>query len=244
MKTISALAIALLFTGSVLAADTNTTGQVKEALSKLKSAANYSWTTTLKIADLPFTPGPVKGKAEKDGFASVSQEMNENKLEAVMKGDKIALKTEDQWQLIDEVDGFAAMMGSWLTANGTAGDEAGKLIGLVKELTTGEGGMVSGDLTTEGAQSLLAVRPRGTNAGPKPPAPKNAKGSVKFWLKDGALVKFESHLQGAVAFGPDQEEREMDMTRTIEIQEVGTTKLEVPAEAKKKLEPKSDLPKS
>jgi len=237
-KTIALIITSLMLASSVFAADTNTTDKVKAALAKLKAAANYSWTTTLKIADMPFTPGPVKGKAGKDGFALVSQEMNDNTLEAVIKGDKVALKNEGQWQLIDEADGFVAMMGGWLTANGTAVEEAGKLLENVNELQAGEGDLFSGDFTSEGAKSLMTFRPRGANAGPTPPAPKNAKGSVKFWIKDGALTKFESHLRGTIAFGPDQEEREMDTTRTVEIQDVGTTKIEVPADAQKKLEAK------
>jgi len=237
MKKSIALALSsLLVASSVFAADTNTTEKVKAAIAKVKTAANYSWTTTLTIADMPFTPGPVKGKAEKDGFAMVSQEMNDNTIEAVMKGEKVAMKNEGQWVLLDEAEGFVAMMGGWVTANGTAVDEAEKLLKNVKELQAGENGLFSGDLTTDGAKSFLAFRPRGGM--PAPPAPKNAKGSVKFWVKDGALIKFESHIQGAVAFGPDQEEREMDTTRTIEIQELGTTKIEVPADAKKKLEAK------
>jgi len=239
MKKTIALAITSLFAASsMFAADATPTDQVKAGIAKDKAAANYSWTTTLTIADMQFTPGPVKGKAEKDGFAMVSQEMNDNKLEAVMKGDKVALKNESQWQLIDEADGFVAMMGGFLTANGTALDEAEKLLKYVKELKAGEAGLISGDLTTEGAGTMMAFRPRGANAGAPPAAPKNAKGSVKFWIKDGALVKIESHISGATAFGPDQEERQMDTTRTIEISDLGTTKLEVPADAKKKFETK------
>ncbi len=63
-------------------------------------------------------------------------------------------------------------------------------------------------------------------------------GPVKFRLKDGALSKFESHLQGTVSFGPDQDERDFEVTRTVEIKDVGTTKLDVPAEASKVLETK------
>jgi hypothetical protein len=41
-----------------------------------------------------------------------------------------------------------------------------------------------------------------------------------------------------MAFGPDQDARDFDMTRTVEIQNAGTTKVEVPDEAKKKFEAK------
>jgi hypothetical protein len=236
MKTTTTIAISLLAAGLLSAAETNTNERVKATVTKLTEQTNYSWTTIIKMPDMPFEPGPVKGRTEKGGYAMVTQQLNENTVQAVFKGDKVAVKGESGWELIDEADGMVAMMGGWLTANGTAADEAGKLLKNVKELKAGDGDVFSGDLTAEGAKDLLTFRPRGGNA--PPPPPKNAKGSVKFWLKEGALIKFESHLQGVVAFGPDQDERDFEATRTIEIQDVGTTRLEVPEEARKKMETK------
>jgi hypothetical protein len=235
MKRNTLFLIALLAAGPLFGADTNTTGKVTDALATLNAATNYSWTAVIKIPNMPFDPGPVQGKIEKGGYAMVTQQFNDNNLEAVFKGDKIALKTGDQWQNIDDADDQAAMMGGWLTASGTAADEAGKLLKKVKDLTAGDDGVFSGDFTDAGATELLTFHPR---RGDAPPAPKNAKGSVKFWLKDGALAKYESHLQGTVAFGPDQDERDFEVTRTVEIKDVGTTKLEVPAEATKVFETK------
>ena len=64
----------------------------------------------------------------------------------------------------------------------------------------------------------------------------NPKGTVKFWIKDGLLLKYEYHVQGAVSFnGKDQN---VDQTTTVVIKDVGTTKVEVPDEAKKIIEAK------
>jgi hypothetical protein len=234
IKKTTTFLIALLTAGPLFAADTNTTSQVGGALAKLKSATNYSWTAVTKIPNLPFEPGPVQGRAQKGGYAMVTQQFNDNTLEAVFKGDKAAVKNEGEWQNLDDAEGMPAMMGGWLTASGTAADEAGKLLKNVPDLKAGDGGELDGDFTPEGATELLTYHPRGG----EPTHPKNAKGSVKFWLKDGALTKFESHLTGKVAFGPDQDEQDFEITRTVEIKDVGTTKLEVPADALKKLEPK------
>jgi hypothetical protein len=234
MKKTTTFLIALLAAGPLFAADTNTTSQVGDALAKLKSATNFSWTAITKIPNLPFEPGPVQGRTEKGGYAMVSQQFNDNTLEAVFKGDKAAVKSEDGWQNLDEAEGMAAMMGGWLTSSGTAADEAGKLLKNVQDLKAGDGGELDGDFTPDGATELLTYHPRGGDA----THPKEAKGSVKFWLKDGALAKFESHLHGKVAFSPDQDEQDFDVTRTVEIKDVGTTKLEVPADALKKLENK------
>jgi hypothetical protein len=235
MKHNLALAFTWLTAASVLAAETNSTGKVKEALARLTVATNYSWTTTIKIPGMPFEPGPVKGKTEKGGWSMVSQQVNDNTVEAVFKGEKAAVKSEGEWQSLDKAEGPAAMMGGWLTASGTPDDEAGKLLKAVKELKPGDGDSLSGDLTPEGAKDFLTFHPR---HGDPPPPPKDAKGSVKFWLKDGALTKFESHLQAKVAFGPDQDEQDFEITRTIEIRSVGSTKVEIPNEARKALETK------
>jgi hypothetical protein len=234
MKTPTTFLIALLAAGPLFAADTNTTSQVGDALAKLKSATNYSWTAIIKLPNSPFVPGPVQGRTQKGGYAMVTQPFNDNTLEAVFKGDKAAVKNEDGWQSLDEAEGMTAMMGGFLINSGTPADEAGKLLKNVQDLKVGDGGELSGDFTSEGATELLTFRPRGGD----PTLPKNAKGSVKFWLKDGALIKFESHLQGRMAFGPDQEEQDFEVIRTVEIKDVGTTTLEVPEEARKKLEGK------
>jgi len=56
---------------------------------------------------------------------------------------------------------------------------------------------------------------------------------VKFWLKEGALSKYEVKVKGTVSFNGN--EFDNDRTTTVEIKDVGSTKVEVPAEARKKL---------
>jgi hypothetical protein len=91
--------------------------------------------------------------------------------------------------------------------------------------------MYTGELTEEGVKELLTFGPRpgGGNA----PPPSNAKGSVKFWIKDGVLAKYEFKVQGTVSFGGN--DVDIDRTTTLEIKDVGSTKVDVPEEAKKKL---------
>jgi hypothetical protein len=229
--------VAALSAGTVLAADPSAGDAVKDAIAKLKSSTNYSWTMTLKMPGEPFEPGPLKGRTEKDGYAVISQEMGDNTLDAVFKGNKVALKIEGEWRVPDASDGMSMMMAGWITRYGTAADEAESTRLKAKELKAGEAGAFSADLTDQGAkESLTFSGPnQGTNG---PPPPKNAKGSVKYWVKDGILTKFESHLQGKITMGPDQDEQDFDMTRTFEIKDIGSTKLDAPAEALKKLQGK------
>lgn len=229
MKQAIVLGLTLLAANSMPAADAPGADKVKDAISKLQSAANYSWTMTVKMPGSPFEPGPLKGQTEKLGFTTIKQEMGENTMEAVFKGTKIVLKQDGQWLLSSELDQFPAMMANMLVRNGAAADEADNMLKKAQELKAGDDGTVSSDYTEAGAKELLTF-------GPNPP--KSAKGSIKYWLKDGALAKFESHLQGKIAFGPDGEENDFEMTRTFEIQDVGSTKVEPPVEAKAKLEPK------
>jgi hypothetical protein len=230
--------LALFGAGSALAADTAATNQVAQAITQLKAATNYSWTSTLKIADSQFEIGPVKGQAEKEGFAKMSQKFNDNTTEVVLKGDKVAYKGQDGWQLIGENGGYETFFAAGLARNGAAAREAEITLNDVKELKSLDDGALGGDFTAAGATDMMTFGPRRAAGQDGFPPPKNAKGSVKFWIKDGRLAKFETHLHGTVTFGDN--ENEMDQTRTVEIQEVGTTKMDIPAEARKQLEAKTE----
>lgn len=108
--------------------------------------------------------------------------------------------------------------------------QVSELVSDAKELKK-DGEAYVGDLTEEGAKTALLPRARGGGDGP---SVSNAQGSVKFWLKEGALVKFEVKVKGTVSFNGN--DRDVDRITTTEIKDVGTTKVEVPAEAKKKFE--------
>ena len=83
----------------------------------------------------------------------------------------------------------------------------------------------------EGAKSQLMFRGRGGGNGPEI---SGAKGSVKVWVKDGLIAKYEIMVKGTVSFNGN--DRDIDRTTTVEIKDIGSTKVEVPEEAKKKLE--------
>jgi hypothetical protein len=231
MKSWICLAAGML-AASMAVAQTNTAEQLKSAIAKLKAETNYTWTVKVELPTMGFTPGPMDGKTEKDGYTLVSQEFNGNTMQAAYKGKKIAINMEGTWQAFNPEE---PGLGWWIARTKTGADEADDLVSKAKELKPGEGGMLSGDATEAGAKELLTFGPRG---GDGPPPPKNAKASMKFWIKDGALTKYESHLTGSVAFAADQDAQEMEIIRTVEIKDVGKTKVEVPADAKKQLESK------
>jgi hypothetical protein len=94
-----------------------------------------------------------------------------------------------------------------------------------------EGGVVSGKLT-EIAAALLLVRP-----GQKDIEPRRASGTFRFWIQEGVLVKYETQLEGVLSVLANGERREVtvNQTTTTTLSQIGTTTVDIPAEAKKKL---------
>ena len=235
MKKNLLLAAAALLAGSVLAADSSPKDDITAAAKKLADQANYSWrTTTVFPESSPFHPGPTDGKTEKEGFTHVTMHFNDNSTQALIKGDQAAVtKPDGGWQSLAEVEKeegpgrFLAMVVRNLK---TPAAEAAELSSFAKDLKK-DGDAYSSDLTEEGAKNLLTFHRR--NGGGDGPAVSGAKGSVKFWLTDGALSKYEFKLQGKMNFGGD--DVDIERTTTVQIKDVGATKLTVPDEAKKNL---------
>lgn len=223
---------------TALAADSGAAAEAKAAAKKLGTQGNYSWTSTTKIegggggGGGNFRAGPTEGQADKEGWIHTSQTFNDNKIETYLKAGKGAVKREDEWQTLEDLEGDerGQFMARRIKAFKAPAVEAEELAGLVKELKKGADGSLSGDLTDEGAKGLLTRTGRRQGGS----EPTGSKGSAKFWVKDGVLSKYEYQVQGSFK-RDDGEERKVDRTTTVEIKEVGTTKLTVPAEVKKKL---------
>jgi hypothetical protein len=247
MKNIfSVSTVVLLACGTVLAEDSASIGQVKAAIAKLRDQPNYTWTTKMDMSGMRFGNRPLTGKTQKGGFTVVSQETSNSVVQAIFKGTNVCLKVEDEWQLTTEMEppaaggGFnrGAFMGRMLSRTRLAADEATNLLARVNDLKAEDGGLYTGNLTEEGAKALLTFGGRGGRRGGQgsqngPPPPKDAKGTVKFWTKDGVLTKFESVLTATMNIRG--EDRETKRTMSTEIKDIGSTQLDVPPEAKKKL---------
>ena len=242
-------------TCSLLAADLKDT--VTAAAKKLTEGGNYSWKQTMDMGGGGFGGGgPMvsQGKTLKDGLTWTSMEIMDNTIERLAKGTNSLTKNQDgQWQTREEM--MAAMggdggggpggFGGGRRGGGMFGGEivlpattAQELAGLCQNLKE-EDGVISGDLTEDGAKAQLSFGRRGGRGrgGPggdmTPPEPSNAKASVKFWVKDGALTKYELKTSGTMSFGDN--EFQMDRTTTVEFNDVGSTKIDAPEEAIKKI---------
>src|SRR5258708_29198626 len=99
-------AAAVFLTAPLFAADSNPKDEIGAAAKKLAAKDNYSWRTTVVVPeDAPFKPGPTDGKAEKDGYTTISMSFGDNEIKAVLKGDKGAAASPDGgWQTLSELD--------------------------------------------------------------------------------------------------------------------------------------------
>jgi hypothetical protein len=112
--------------------------------------------------------------------------------------------------------------------------QAEELFKLAKDLKSGVNGYFTSALSAEAAKDLLQKALRTTGRTPKM---SDVFGTVSFWIKDGMLIKYEWHLQGAVTFDPQSSATwSANSTRTVELNSIGTTKLDIPEDALKKLE--------
>jgi hypothetical protein len=231
MKKMIVFTLAAFAAGTLIAADASPKDDIVAAAKKLADKANYTWKTTVVVPEsAPFRPGPTEGKTEKGGFTHVKSTFGDNTMEFVIKGDKSAVTSPDGgWQSLAELDseeGPGRFLSRMIRNFKAPAAQAEELAGYAKELKK-DGDAYAADFTEEGAKTLLTFR-----RAPDTTAT-NSKGSVKFWVKDGLLAKYEFKVTGTVNWGGN--EMEVDRTTTVEIKDVGTTKLDVPEGAKKKL---------
>lgn len=233
MKIILALCIPVLLAVPVFGADTSSKDDVVAAAKKLGGEASYSWKQNVVVPEsAQFKPGPTEGKTEKGGVTYFTLSFGDNTTKIYLQNGQSAISDPDGgWQSAKEMEGdegpgrFVATLVRFFKAPAA---QAESLAGSVSELKQ-DGDAYSGDMTEAGAKSQFRF---GNIANPK--------GSVKFWVKDGELTKYEFKLAGKASFNGN--EFDVDRDTTVEITDVGATKVDVPADAKKKLEsgPASD----
>lgn len=205
---------------------------VQAAAKKLADSDNYSWKQTTEGG----FGGNAEGKANKDGLIWLTMSFRDNEIQVVKKGEKGAIKTEDGWQSLEDAakddggqPGPARFMARFIQRLQTPAAQAEKIAGLLKEMQKADD-VYSAELTEDAVKELMPFRGQGGNAAPQIT---NAKGSVKFWTKDGVLSKAEYKVQATLK-REGQDDRDIDRTTTLEIKDVGSTKIEIPAEAKEK----------
>src|SRR5688500_3678864 len=198
MKTNILFGAVLLCATSLVAADA--ASDIKAAAEKLAEKGNYSWKTTTESAGgsgggsgRNRFGGPTEGKTD-GGVTQLSMTRGENTVEAVLKGDKGALKTEEGWKSLAEAaeaggdggggrGGAARFTARTLQGYKTPAAEIEDLLGKAKDLKK-DGDAYTGTL---GAEDVKALMSRGfRRPGGDGPEVADPKGTVKFWTKEGA----------------------------------------------------------
>jgi hypothetical protein len=213
------------------------------AVAKAADGPNYSWSTTVEGG---FGAGTTTGKTEKDGYTDVNLAGRNSTTEMVMKGKKAAIKTDSGWKTTEEItsapleagtrpppERMAAMQAQNFQTPLAQASDVVKKVEAAKAETDG----FSAALPEAAAKQMLMFRRRPGPApadAPTPPEPQNAKATLRVWTKDGAVTKLQYHVTGTVSFGG--QDRDIDRTTTTELKDVGSTKVDVSDEVKKKLE--------
>jgi len=162
-----------------------------------------------------------------------------DRIDAYRKGETLVVKGEDgRWSVAEPpAKGEKPEKGQrGVMMLRTARPPHEELTGLETKLenvmkTEEEGKTVySGSLTSDGAAQF------GTPAGRRPGGPLAFSGNAKVWVDgQGVIVKYELTIQAKGKL----KDKEIDATttRTVEIRDVGTTKLEIPEEVGALLNP-------
>lgn len=212
------------------AAESGPLDDLKAAARALAQQPNYAWVSTPRSegSSVTWRQGPLYGQTEKGGYTCFKFELGDNTIEAAFKGGKSAIKMGSGWESADDLVEDRAWIARVLKAYKAPAGEAEDLAQATTKLEKQADGVWQGRLTDQKVKELLLMGRRAET-----PA-KDLKGSARFWLKGGVLIKYEFNLQGKLS-GRDGGESEVNRTTTVEINQVGSTQVAVPAEAKEKL---------
>ncbi len=220
----------------------DTPAEALDKAAKKLAEGSYSWTNSTEWPSRDDQRRATTTEGKTDGKVTMtSTKMGDREVVTFRKGEATVFKFGEEWTTPEQMQARPAEG----TSNGggrggrgfggrpiqTPSEEVVKLAKGAKSLTEADGAL-SGELTEEAAkESTMRFRTRG---GQEPPAAKDLKVAVKFWLKDGAISKYEVATSGKTEW--NGEERALDSKRAVELKEVGSTKIEVPEAVQKLLE--------
>jgi hypothetical protein len=237
-----ALVAALATLSSAQSSPKDEKDPLKAAIHRLGELGSYAWSVSVTHSgetEERYAWGPCDGKTEKGGVTWI-RSRETPPIEILQKGGKMAVRLEDGWAAEQDLGGQAksrrhanlSLVRSLKGAPHPAA-QAQELLKVVKDLGPADGHW-KGILGPEAAKEQLhkSLRTSGRSA-----KISDASGWVAFWIQDGILVRYEAHVQGSVSFDPaGSSSWAANETRTVELSGLGTTKVEVPDEARKALE--------
>jgi hypothetical protein len=197
------------------------------AATKKLAGESYTWKATTEGG----FGGTQEGKRQKDGLVWVSVTVRDNTIEVVKKGEQGAVKADGGWKPLADVvnadaQGPARFIARLVQSSKGPAVEAQEIAEKLEKVEKSEGAYAA-KLSEEQVKSILTSFRPGANQLVQVKSP---KGEAKFWLKDGAPAKVQYQLSGIMSF--NDQERDVSRTTTVEFKDVGSTKVDLPAEAK------------
>ncbi len=230
MKLFASLSVFAALSLCVAAADPKS--EVMDAIKNLSQQSGFSWTYTPKTEgsdSAKRSDAPLTGKADKEGYSLFHGEMGDVSVDIGLKGEKMVVNYTGDWLSTAEIgENNRTVQRLRLLKRPT--DEAQMLAGKSTALKKDGDGVYTSELDGVWSKEMFALLGKRASEAP------TAKGSVKFWLKDGRLAKYEFVIRGKIPSGEDKKEIEVKRTTTVEIKDVGTTTVSLPEDAKKKLQ--------
>jgi hypothetical protein len=203
--------------------------EVADAAAKLSEAENYSWRSVTN--DSSGSTLIQNGKTEKNGYTSFNLNSGDAFVQFVIKNGVGVVNIGQGWQTADELaDQRKAARFLAFTARSFKSPAvvASQIAARLKDLKPEEDAYVAEVTGNDAVNLLSAISPlrggRDMN---------NAKAIVRFWIRDGILTKYQVHGTGTI--NRKGEDTDFDGTTTVDFSDVGTTQMDVPEEAKRKL---------
>jgi hypothetical protein len=234
------IAVLIVLSARTALVSASSQDDIRAAIQKVADASNYSWTV---VSVDRFRSVDSDGKVQKDGLTYLHFDEGDGGIYAYIKGDRIAVKLpQGEWQTIDEAvkaegaNGQPSEMRSIADGLRSLPTPIAMAQKRYKDLTniqkTDDG--YSADLTPEEVREFFPA----STTNPSDPHPwrieVNAKISVAFSIQDGMVTKMKMQQTGSYTVdGGDK--RDVDSTTTVTFTNVGTTTIDVPAEAQAKL---------
>jgi hypothetical protein len=223
------------------------------AVSRLE---NHSWTEASSDSTSTGGPTSIEGKTDGNGLTTIAVITTNRTIEGYLHGNNAYVTSHQRnWRSdprMNKGESPGAFMTRMIRGITPPAQELAILLNSGEKVER-DGDVISGDIPEGLARKLLEAGTKRTElkqSESKDPQskPQEAKqpvgaegqapvvaaaGNMTLWTKDGLVTKYEVRLRGKVQV--DGKETEVVRTRTVEIKDVGTTKIVLPEAARRKL---------
>jgi len=216
--------------------------ELRVAVRKLSESGSYAWNVTTSNAGETserYSVGPLEAKTEKGGLTWI-RSRETPPMEVVLKGPKMAVRLDDGWALEQDLASGTRVRGHAnlsvlrsLKSHARPAAQASALLKHAKDLKEEQPGYFTSPIDDAGVKEFLHQSLRTTHN----PEITAQDGTLAFWVRDGVLTRYEIALRGTVTYpAPAASTWTADLKISVEVSGVGTTTVDVPEEARKKLE--------